>query len=141
MNIKRAWPMALLVILFFGPMLAAVGLYIQQPAWVQGGYESGELLQQPLGEQWRTTHWQLVHILTGDEATVELHQQVQRSLGRDAARIRLLAVNEAQTALPTAYHTLIIDPMGNLVMGYRSQVSARQLQKDIKRLLKISRIG
>ncbi len=36
---------------------------------------------------------------------------------------------------------VIVDPLGNLVIRYRNDIPMGELQTDLKRLLKLSRIG
>jgi hypothetical protein len=46
-----------------------------------------------------------------------------------------------ETGLSTRGDVLLIDPLGNLVMSYKSGFVAKGLYKDLKRVLKLSNIG
>ena len=93
-------------------------------------------------------------------------RQAKLVLGRDAARVRTVYLLPAARlgrnleTLLVQYPTLsvyrisdmarpimaqnqvyIVDPIGNLVLRYPSDVYSRDIIKDIKRLLKVSKIG
>jgi hypothetical protein len=44
-------------------------------------------------------------------------------------------------SLPGAQSIFVVDPLGNLVLGYTSDPDIKRLAKDLERLLKASRIG
>ncbi len=101
------------------------------------------------------------------EATLYTMHQVRESLGRDKERIsNILIVNNNFNNLNNLKiikkyklikllpiisnnffnktrknHLYIIDPLGNVFMYYEKDFEAKGLYKDIKKVLKISRIG
>ena len=101
------------------------------------------------------------------EAALFKARQTRLALGRDAPRIhrvyleaspaahpgeRLIREHPGMTvarlganpagfaALPTQ-QLYLVDPMGNLVLGYDDSATAKGLMKDLKRLLKVSKVG
>ncbi len=101
------------------------------------------------------------------EATLYVMQQVRESLGRERSRVSSVIVtndnfeNEQNKKIIKKYnkirfinvinssffknleknHLYIIDPLGNILIFYEKDFSAEGLKKDIKKLLKVSRIG
>lgn len=61
----------------------------------------------------------------------------------DAAGARLLAAlrESGPAPAPDAGRIYVVDPHGNLVLGYPPQADRRGLRDDLKRLLNVSRIG
>ena len=101
------------------------------------------------------------------EAALFKSRQIRLALGRDAPRVQRLYL-EAGAAAPldarlVAEHPgmtvariggsaggfgdlppqrlYLVDPMGNLILGYDDDVTAKSLMKDLKRLLKVSKVG
>ena len=94
-------------------------------------------------------------------------QQVRESVGRERSRIKNLLIvedkfNSAENiniiskynkikmleVLNNSFfeklkknHLYIVDPLGNIFMYYNKDFDAKGLKKDIKKLLRISRIG
>jgi len=101
------------------------------------------------------------------EATLYTMHQVRESIGREKQRISNLLIinknfiNEDNKKIISKYnkiklleiinynffqklkknHLYIIDPLGNIFMYYDKDFNAKGLKKDIKKILKISRIG
>ena len=101
------------------------------------------------------------------EATLYMMQQVRESVGRERQRISNLVIvnrdfkNEDNKKIIDKYnkiklldiindpffnklkknHLYIIDPLGNIFIYYEKDFKAKGLKKDIKKILKISRIG
>ena len=101
------------------------------------------------------------------EAALFKARQVRLALGRDAPRVERLYLEAAPVAHPPAQllnehpgmsvariegaaggfqglspqQLYLVDPMGNLVLAYDDDVTAKGLMKDLKRLLKVSKVG
>ncbi|MCV6591156.1 MAG: hypothetical protein OIF57_19345 [Marinobacterium sp.] len=152
-----------------GPLLLAMFLYFSAASdsglWSGQGSQKGELLQtgQTL-EQWAvkdgqgnplaaTGLWQIV-LAVPQHCTercawwqtqlVQLH----RALGKNQQRVQWLSLEGARTE-ESARQQLeqqgagiwLADPHGNLVLRYRLEQPPQDLLKDLRRLLKVSRIG
>ena len=101
------------------------------------------------------------------EAALFKARQTRLALGRDAPRVQRLYLQAAPSAhpgerllqehpgmplaslgtgggamagLPTQ-QLYLVDPMGNIVLGYDDDATAKGLMKDLKRLLKVSKVG
>jgi hypothetical protein len=94
-------------------------------------------------------------------------QQVRESVGRERSRIKNILIvhnnfnNEDNQKIIKKYnkiellnvlknnffdkleknHLYIVDPLGNIFIYYDKDFSAKGLKKDIKKMLRISRIG
>ncbi|WP_051221349.1 hypothetical protein [Neptunomonas japonica] len=148
-----------------GPMLLAVFLYFSGFA-PSNSSQRGELLPpgvtlsdweliDPTGKKHDANgQWQLLLISTAactDRCAYWQQQlpQVNQALGKDKGRViwALAAestqqnqVNNAQ--LPQQGSAIwLADPNGNLVLQYSLEQTPKDLLKDLKRLLKVSRIG
>ena len=101
------------------------------------------------------------------EATLYMMQQVRESVGRERSRIKNILIvnnnfnNEDNEKIIKKYnkiellnilknnffdkleknHLYIVDPLGNIFIYYDKDFSAKGLKKDIKKMLRISRIG
>jgi hypothetical protein len=101
------------------------------------------------------------------EATLYMMQQVRESVGRERSRIKNLLIvnnkfnNNDNKKIINKYnkikllevidkgffnqikknHLYIVDPLGNIFMYYNKDFNAKGLKKDIKKILRISRIG
>ena len=101
------------------------------------------------------------------EATLYMMQQVRESVGRERQRISNLVIvnknfkNEDNEKIINKYnkiklldiiqkpffnklkknHLYIVDPLGNIFIYYEKDFKAKGLKKDIKKILRISRIG
>ncbi|GGC11363.1 hypothetical protein GCM10011352_42310 [Marinobacterium zhoushanense] len=138
------WLIALL------PMLGAGIAYQFQLPVTSGQVNRGELLVpvQTLS-QWGgsaelfTGHWTLVFRHDGD-CDVACDQQLQSlrsvhdALGRDADRVR---VEHLQSTTLLESGIWVVDPNGNLVLRYTQEQLGEPLLEDLKRLLKVSKLG
>ena len=101
------------------------------------------------------------------EATFYMMQQVRESVGRERQRISNVAIvnksfiNSSNKKIINKYnkikllnvidnslfdelkknHLYLVDPLGNIFMYYEKDFNPKGLKKDIKKILKISRIG
>ena len=101
------------------------------------------------------------------EATLYMMHQVRKSLGKDMQRVSNIIVtntdfnNNDNKKIIKKYknlkqldlinknlfkvlkhnHLYMVDPLGNIFMYYDKNFNAKGLKKDIKKILKISRIG
>ncbi|TVQ45931.1 MAG: hypothetical protein EA371_11100 [Gammaproteobacteria bacterium] len=69
---------------------------------------------------------------------------IAASLNEDDARARMLAPfpgGENPTALMAAGRVYIVDPNGNLMMAYAAGTPLKDIHEDLKRLMRLSRIG
>jgi len=143
------WSIWLLALL---PLVGAVLAYGLQLPVTSGSINQGELLEpvRPLshwgGDADRFTgHWTLV--LKGDgqcdsdcEQQLERMRSVHDALGRDADRVRVQTVQAP--AVPSLGSGIwLVDPYGNLVLHYTREQLGEPLLQDLKRLLKISKVG
>ncbi len=112
--------------------------------------------------------WSLVYVAGADcdlqcQALLFKARQIRLSLGRDLPRVRWLVLAAPQwngpriggeepptlyvAALPTAFgpeaegRLFVVDPHGNVMMRYGPDSDVRGMQRDLKRLLKVSKIG
>lgn len=117
-----------------------------------------------------TGQWSVVHVIEspcGSACNDELYRtrQVRTALGKDAGRVQRVALTlnvpepGAAAALrreypdlvvaglgaPTAWATdgsvLLVDPLGNMILRYPPGYESSGLLKDLKRLLKLSKVG
>ncbi len=148
-----------------GPMVLAMVLYFSG-ASPQGGTQRGALL--PAGQH--LEHWQLSdaggaplaatgrwQVLLTTPGTCEVRclywqqqlVQVHKALGKEQGRVawQLLADNSAASVkqasgrVPLGEWVWVADPHGNLVLRYPLAMTPQDLLKDLRRLLKVSRIG
>lgn len=132
------------------PMLGAGIAYQLQLPVSHGQVNRGELLVpvQPLS-QWGgnealfTGHWTLVFRHDGDCDTACDHQlqrlrSVHDALGKDADRVRIEHLRST-TLLESG--VWVVDPNGNLVLRYTQEQLGEPLLEDLKRLLKVSKVG
>ena len=101
------------------------------------------------------------------EAALFKARQVRLALGRDAPRVQRLYLESAVVAHPAdrllrehpgmevarvaqsaggfagmpTQQIYLVDPLGNLVLAYDDDTTAKGLMKDLKRLLKVSKVG
>lgn len=155
MEIKRSESVSRLTLwsiwlLAFLPLVAAVLAYRLDLPVTSGSVNHGELLEpvQPIA-QWGgdadlyTGHWTLL-LKPGGLCGVECQQQLSRlksvhdALGRDADRMRV-RIEYSSLALESG--VWLVDPNGNLVLRYSEQQLGEPLLQDLKRLLKVSKVG
>ncbi|WP_051560017.1 hypothetical protein [Marinobacterium jannaschii] len=149
----------------FVPMFIAMLMYFGQLALPEKSSERGLLLApgQAL-DKWQLTdaqgesfqfrgQWRVLLTVSGDcPSQCQQWQQtlgnVRQALGKDRDRIQWHRVDHATAsdlsspALPAIGNGVwLADPLGNLVMRYDWSQPPQDLFKDLKRLLKVSRIG
>lgn len=117
----------------------------------QGSVAKGELLSPVLTvEEWGgeadvfSGSWSILKTQAGacDSAcdeSLEPLRRVHDALGREANRVQVIGLGSDKTKLEPAIW--IVDPLGNLVMRYSADAELKELLEDLKKLLKVSRIG
>ncbi|WP_432697584.1 hypothetical protein ACQUQP_04325 [Marinobacterium sp. YM272] len=133
------------------PLGAATLAYTQQWAVTQGRVNQGELQNPVLTlEQWGGSddlyigHWTLLvkpeqRCLQPCRDQLEQLKAIHDALGRDSTRLRVHVAESEPLTL--AKGVWLIDPNGNLVLKYRTELIGKPLLKDLKRLLKASQLG
>lgn len=117
----------------------------------QGSIAKGELLNpvQTL-DQWGgesevfTGAWSILRTQSGAcdqvcDEKLEPLRRVHDALGREANRVQVIGLGSDKTKLEPAIW--VVDPLGNLVMRYSVDAELKELLEDLKKLLKVSRIG
>jgi len=95
-----------------------------------------------LGKNRQRLQHVIVHLTSPDSDFAQLieseHQQAIKLFAKDES-IKALANNPAEnTNQQTIY---LVDPLGNIMMKFSADLTAKLILKDINKLLKISRIG
>lgn len=142
-----------------GPLLIAIVLYTSQTVpltsnergqFVEPGRTLAELsITTPDNQPWQPERrWQLV--LNADASCdhacqrwIEQLPNLVTALGKDQPRVRwhIVGPNRELATASSGHGIWIADPLGNLVLHYQFDQPAKDLLKDLKRLLKVSRIG
>ncbi len=136
------------VMYFFGIMTPATGKH------------SGVLLQDLHISDWQlveneyedSSRWQLLLTVTGDcsaecDSWWDKLDKVHIALGKDRERVLLQRIGEGgkdlknETLEQLGDAVWIVDPLGNLVLKYSMNDQPKLLLRDLRKLLKISRIG
>lgn len=132
------------------PIILAVVVYFGGFA-PQGSIAKGELLNPVLTvDEWGgeadlfSGSWSILKTQTGvcDSAcdqSMEPLRRVHDALGKEADRVQVIGLGSDKTSLEPGIW--IVDPLGNLVMRYAPEAELKDLLKDLKKLLKVSRIG
>lgn len=149
------------------PLLVALASYFGGVGVPSGRVNQGQLvLDQPPLAQWQLVdqqgrpwsgagQWQLLQVATACDAPcrawryylVQLHKALGRERHRVAAQWVDAAAEDAMDGLlrrsqqPLAAGIWLADPLGNLVLYYRFDQPPQALLKDLKRLLKVSKVG
>lgn len=117
----------------------------------QGSVAKGELLDPVLTVQewggeadtyagrWSILKTQLGACDSACDESLEPLRRVHDALGREANRVQVIGLGSDKTKLEPAIW--IVDPLGNLVMRYSTDAELKELLEDLKKLLKVSRIG
>ncbi|WP_324769270.1 hypothetical protein [Pokkaliibacter plantistimulans] len=118
--------------------------------WWQGGAEKSEWMG----------HWSLVMVLP-EKCSSECRQRLDvltrmhMALGKDASRVRrvwlgqvswqadpyLSIYPEYQLGVNGEPTCFVVDPLGNLILVYQKEQPAKDILKDLKKLLAASNIG
>lgn len=191
---SRTWPWqpVLLLLLFLGPLVAAVALYYGSDRWRPAGATNHGILIQPpvVLPQLQAApdqagqaagdlrgRWTLVYVDAGScgaRCVEALYRggQVRTALGRYMGRLERLYVHMGPApsaeslgktdglrvvggtgadarlllaALPAdlvpGEDLLLVDPLGNLMMRFPLDDDAKGMLTDLKKLMKLSRIG
>ncbi len=100
------------------------------------------LLLSPGEELVANGRWQLIMLSSQCQSECQAWMQrlakIKTALGRDSDRIDSRLLNGATG---TAQSIVLVDPLGNPVLSYRLEQSPRDILDDLKRLLKVSKIG
>jgi hypothetical protein len=160
----------MLMVVAIVPLAAALLSYFGGLAVPQGRINKGALvLQQPPLSQWQLTdadgdvwqgqgQWQLLLVVPQCLQQCQRWQyllgQIKTSLGRDRDRVQSqLVLPDQALASQRAQHLTsprakliepgvwLADPLGNLVLHYRLDQPPQDVVKDLKRLLKVSKVG
>ena len=142
------------------PVLIAIMMYFFGLMLPHDRTHNGELLQGKHLNSWqlRTSEpnnkpqWQL--LLTTPQSCQQNCEQwwqvldkVHTALGKDQGRVVLSRIDTSHSDLPQPdFNRLgaavwIADPKGNLVLRYSLDEQPKQVLKDLRKLLKVSRIG
>lgn len=117
----------------------------------QGTIAKGELLNPILTvDQWGgeeatfTGSWSILKTQAGVcdsvcDQSLEPLRRVHDALGKEAGRVQVVGLGSDKVSLEPAIW--IVDPLGNLVMRYSVDAELKGLLEDLKKLLKVSRIG
>lgn len=73
------------------------------------------------------------------DESLEPLRRVHDALGREANRVQVIGLGSDKTQLEPGIW--VVDPLGNLVMRYGLETELKELLEDLKKLLKVSRIG
>ena len=86
--------------------------------------------------------WQLIMLSPQCQSDCQAWMQhlnnIKTALGRDADRVEPRLAN---AAAGSGQSILLVDPLGNSVLSYQLEQSPRDILDDLKRLLKVSKIG
>lgn len=152
------------------PVLTALFMYFAGVGVPEGRSNAGQLLApgsdiSQLGlntpvvqQQFNEPRWLLL-VTEPEQCATEcqewLHQlqQIKTALGRDTDRVEYRLVQTDGKAIPSEAPILtsststleagiwVADPLGNLVLRYNMDQPPRDILDDLKRLLKVSKIG
>ena len=112
--------------------------------------EDWKLEQQ--GKQWSRERYWIVFITAPQVCAEQCSQwkqtleQIKTALGKDASRVRIHLVSRGEGLYTEQLEMLgdgvwLADPLGNFVLRYEFSQMPKLLLKDLKKLLRISRIG
>ena len=73
------------------------------------------------------------------DQSLEPLRRVHDALGKEADRVQVVGLGSDEISLEPGIW--IVDPLGNLVMRYSLEAELKGLLADLKKLLKVSRIG
>lgn len=140
------------------PVLLAILMYFFGVFLPQDKNHAGELLSGQHIESWRiktdpgNPSWQLLlttpkSCLTICEEWQHTLNQVHLALGKERDRVRVKTVDYGETLLgekkveKLGAAVWVADPLGNIVLRYSLQEQPKMILKDLRKLLKVSRIG
>lgn len=130
---------------------------------------AGRFEQNPFSHYWTMLFWNDADCDLYCEANLFKIRQAEQVLGRHAARVKTVYLSAPETVISDNTYKLVrshpalrmlhlaemdkafeslpagriylVDPLGNLMMSYPPDVSTRDIVKDVKLLLKASKIG
>ena len=145
------------------PMFIAFAMYYTDSLTPSNRVNQGELITQQTLSQWQLTfnnshwqqspQWQVLHTQPDSCSGAQCEKwnnalpSVIKLLGKDSNRVVLYQVGNLDSMLQTSKlkdlgeAVWIADPNGNLVLRYSPELTPEQLLKDLKKLLKVSKIG
>ncbi len=145
------------------PMFSAFIMYYTGSLAPSSRVNHGELISQQTLSQWQLTfnnsqwqqtpQWQVLHTQPNSCSAQQCEKwnsalpSVIKLLGKDSKRVVLYQVGKLDSMLQTnklkdlGEAVWIADPNGNLVLRYSPELTPEQLLKDLKKLLKVSKIG
>ncbi|MGH1460887.1 MAG: hypothetical protein ACRBB6_02510 [Neptuniibacter sp.] len=142
------------------PLLVAMLMYFFGVMIPEGRKHGGELLNgQHIGQwQLQTENVQIdrrwwILLTAPDQCQMDCDQiwkalgNVHIALGKDRDRVQLNRIGNhasdiTSSKLPELGAAIwIVDPLGNIVLRYSLQEPPKQMLKDLRKLLKVSRIG
>ena len=144
-----------------GPLVLAIFMYFSGWFVPEARSHEGELLTQEHIDSWQLPvpvvgkaafQWKIVLTETAEcrERCVLRASQLEKlhvALGKDRDRVVFWHVGGQTEEIDSIYideigdAVWIVDPMGNLVLRYGLDVEPKLLLKDLRRLLKVSRVG
>lgn len=131
--------------LFFA-MLSYFGGWWQPAGKVNNGVliisDNDQIPLQPGEQVVANGRWQLIMLSPQCQSDCQAWMQrldsIKTALGRDSDRLEPRLAN---AVAGSEQSILLVDPLGNPVLSYQLEQSPRDILDDLKRLLKVSKIG
>lgn len=165
MNIRKI-PLQIILIFVISLLPVVLGslLYFQHHYFHFKKLNHGTLFSVPIDvkdlwmDEMHDRKWHVVYMTDGvcdEHCTQVIHQlqQVQKALGKNRERIRVMSLQGPVIALDqkltpivsrdfvTTNKIYLIDPIGNLLMYYPHTTDPMNVYRDLQRLLEASQIG
>lgn len=151
----RSWTAYGLLVVFCIPFLAAGGLYTFRHYFTFGQVCAGHLYTPPVDAQtldfYQKTDlgkWQLIFLSPAECGTVcqtrkQNLEAIHISLGKERSRVERRVLPLPHTTLLSLEQggMIIIDPKGWLVIHYPMDSNPKGILKDLRLLLRLSRVG
>lgn len=141
----------LIWVLALAPMAAAFVMYFGGVGVPDGRTHHGELVE--TGTQYsdvglpapgESPTWQVILASTADcdacKAFSVGMENFHTALGREQGRVSVSEVDASSLTMESA-SIWIIDPLGNVVLRFEPDVNPTLILKDLKKLLKLSKVG
>ncbi|WP_420599374.1 hypothetical protein [Neptuniibacter sp.] len=142
------------------PLLVAMAMYFFGILLPQDKKHGGELLSGQHIEQWQLQRqhqpsqlgWQLLltapdHCRKNCDQLWGVLSNLHTALGKDRDRVQLYRISKQPEDLKSSKlpelgaAVWIVDPLGNVVIRYSLDEPPKQMLRDLRKLLKVSRIG